>query len=89
MCNQMVTSEIITINIMADELCQQSWIFDMFILDRINRELHSLELLWLKYDSNLEFYCKIPVRILLDELFGEFRFSKATLYALASSFMTF
>ena len=45
MCNQMVTSEIITINIMADELCQQSWIFDMFILDRINRDLHSLELL--------------------------------------------
>ena len=86
MCNQMVTSEIITINIMADELRQQSWIFDMFILDGIDRELHSLELLQLKYDSNLEFFCKIPVRILL---FGEFRFSKATLYVLASSFMSF
>ena len=32
---------------------------------------------------------KIPVRILLDVLFGVFRFSKASLYALASSFMTF
>ena len=41
MCNQMVTSEIITINIMADELHQQSWIFDMFILDGIDQELHS------------------------------------------------
>ena len=89
MCNQMVTSEIITINIMADELCQQSWIFDMFILDRIDRELHSLERLELKFDSSLEFFYKIPVRILLDVLFGEFRFSKATLYALASSFMSF
>ena len=78
MCNQMVTSEIITINIMADELRQQSWIFDMFILDGIDRELHYLELLQLKYDSNLEFFFKIPVRILLDVLFGEFRFSKAS-----------
>ena len=61
----------------------------MFILDRIDRELHSLEGLELKYDSSLEFFDKIPVRILLDVLFGVFRFSKASLYALASSFMTF
>ena len=27
---------------MGDELRQQSWIFDMIILDRINRELQSL-----------------------------------------------
>ena len=32
---------------------------------------------------------KIPIRILLDVLFGVFRFSKASLNALASSFMTF
>ena len=74
---------------MGDELRWQSWIFDMFILDRIDRELHSLERLELKFDSSLEFFSKIPVRILLDVVFGEFRFSKAPLYALASSFMTF
>ena len=61
----------------------------MFILDRIDRELHSLERLERKFDSSLEFFYKIPVRILLDVLFCEFRFSKASLYALASSFMTF
>ena len=61
----------------------------MFILDRIDRELYSLERLELKFDSSLEFFYKIPVRILLDVLFGEFRFSKASLYALTSSFMTF
>ena len=40
------------INIMGDELRLQSWIFDMFIQDRIDQELHScerLELLWLKF----------------------------------------
>ena len=61
----------------------------MFILDRIERERHSLERLELKFDSHLEFFYEIPVRILLDVLFGEFRFSKASLYALASSLMTF
>ena len=63
----------------------------MFILDRIDRELHSLERLELKFDSSLEFFDKIRtrVRILYDVLFGAFRFSKASLYALASSFMTF
>ena len=63
---------------MGDELREQSWIFDMFILDRIDRELHSLERLELKFDSRLEFFYKIPVRILLDVLFGEFRFSKVS-----------
>ena len=61
----------------------------MFILDRIDRELHSLERLGLKFDSSLEFFDKIPVRILLDVLLGVFRFFKASLYVLASSFMTF
>ena len=55
----------------------------MFILDRIERELHYLERLQLKFDSSLEFFYKIDV------LFGEFRFYKASLFALASSFMTF
>ena len=45
----------------------------MFILDRIDRELHYLERLELKFDSSLDFFYKIPVRILLDVLFGEFR----------------
>ena len=58
-------------------------------LDRIDRELHSLERLELKFDSRLEFFDKIPVRILLDVLFGVFRFSKASFCALTSSFMTF
>ena len=36
-----------------------------------------------------EFFDKIPVRIVLDVLFRVFRFSKASFYALAFSFMTF
>ena len=75
---------------MGDELRWQSWIFDMFILDRIDRELlHSLERLELKFGLSSEFFDKIPVRILLDVLFRVFRFSKASFYALASSFMIF
>ena len=75
---------------MGDELRYQSWIFDMFILDRIDRELlHSLERLELKVGLSSEFFDKIPVRILLDVLFGVFRFSKASFCALTSSFMTF
>ena len=62
----------------------------MFILDRIDRELlHSLERLELKFGLSSEFFDKIPVRILLDVLFRVFRFSKASFYALTSSFMTF
>ena len=61
----------------------------MFILDRIDRELHSLKRLELKFGLSSEFFDKIPVRILLDVLFCVFRFSKASFYALASSFMTF
>ena len=62
----------------------------MFFLDRINRELpHSLERLGLKFGLSSEFFDKIPVRILLDVLFRVFRFSKASFYALTSSFMTF
>ena len=62
----------------------------MFILDRIDRELHALSrtfraYIWLKF----RVFDKIPVRILLDVLFRVFRFSKASFYALASSFMTF
>ena len=75
---------------MGDELRYQSWIFDMFILDPIDRELlHSLERLELKFGLSSEFFDKIPVRILLDVLFRVFRFSKASFCALTSSFMTF
>ena len=61
----------------------------MFILDPIDRELHSLARLELKFGLSSEFFDKIPVIILLDVLFRVFRFSKASFYALASSFMTF
>ena len=62
----------------------------MFILDRIDQELlHSLERLELKFGLSLEFFNKIPVRILLDELFRVSRFSKASFCALTSSFITF
>ena len=57
----------------------------MFILDRIDRELPSLERLELKFGLSSEFFDKIPVRIPLDVLFRVFRFSKASFYALASS----
>ena len=66
------------------------WIFDIFILDRLDRELlHSLERLELKFGLRSEFFDKIPVRILFDVLFRVFRFSKPSFCALASSFMTF
>ena len=75
---------------MGDELRLLSWIFDMFILDRIDRELlHSLERLELKFGLSSEFFDKIPVRIILDVLFRVFRFSKASFSALTSSFITF
>ena len=63
----------------------------MFILDRIDRELHSLERLELKFGLSSEFFDKIPVTILLDSdvLFRVFRFSKASFFALTSSFITF
>ena len=61
----------------------------MFILDRIDRKLHSLEHLELKFGLSSEFFDKIPVKIPLNVLFLVFRFSKASFYALASSFMTF
>ena len=41
----------------------------MFILDRIIRELHSLERLELKFRLSSELFDKIPVRILLNVLF--------------------
>ena len=68
----------------------QSWIFDMCILDRIDRELlRSLECLELKFGLSSEFFDKIPVRILLEVLFRVFRFSEKSFCALTSSFMTF
>ena len=62
----------------------------MFILDHIDRELPSLRNVEpVKFGLSSEFFDKIPLRILLDVLFRVFRFSKASFYALASSFMTF
>ena len=41
----------------------------MFILDRLDRELHSLKCLDLKFGlQSSDFFGKIPVRILLDVL---------------------
>ena len=54
---------------MGDELRQLSWIFDTFILVRIDRELlYSLERLELKFGLSSEFFDKIPVRTHLDVL---------------------
>ena len=67
-----------------------SWVTNyVVILDNIDRELHSLECLELKFGISSEFFDKMSVRILLDVLFRVVRFSKASFYALASSFMTF
>ena len=74
---------------MGDKLSLQSWISEMFILDRIDQELHSLKSFELKFGLGSEFFDKIPVRILLDVLFRVFRFSKASFNALTSSFITF
>ena len=42
---------------MGEELRWQSWIFDMFVLDRIDRELHFLKCLDLKFGlSSSEFF---------------------------------
>ena len=43
--------------------------FIMFIQDHIDRELHSLKRLELKFGLSSERFDKIPVRILLDVLF--------------------
>ena len=56
----------------------------MFIRDDIDRELHSLERLELKFGLSSEFFDKIPV-----VLYRVFRFCKPSSYAPASSFMTF
>ena len=45
----------------------------MFILDRTDRELPSLERLELKFGLSSEFFNKIPFRILLDVLFRVLR----------------
>ena len=50
----------------------------MCILGRIDREIPSLERLELKFGLSSELFDKIPVRVLLDVLFGVFRFSKAS-----------
>ena len=56
----------------------------------IDQELRDLKWLQLKFGSSSEFseyFNKIFVRILLDVLFPVFRFSKASFYALTSSFI--
>ena len=61
----------------------------MFILDRIDLELPSLERLDLKFGLSPECFDKIPVRIPLDVLFRVFKFSKASFYTLTSSVIHF
>ena len=67
-----------------------SWIFDTFILDRIEPELRSLKSLELKFGLSSDFselFCdRTPVRIHLDVLFRVFRFSRASFNAVTSSF---
>ena len=60
-----------------------------WVMNYVSELLHSLKRLELKFGLSSEFFDKIPVRILLDVLFRVFRFSKASFYALASSFTTF
>ena len=76
---------------MGDEVHSQSWIFDTFILDRIDRELRSLKSLELKFGLSSDFselFCdRTPVRIHLDVLFRVFRFSRASFNALTFSFI--
>ena len=60
-----------------------------WVTNYVSELLHSLKRLELKFGLSSEFFDKIPVRILLDVLFRVFRFSKASFYALASSFTTF
>ena len=58
----------------------------------IDRELHSLKSLNLKFGLSSEFstfFDKLLVRIFLDVLFHVFRFSKASFCALTSSFTAF
>ena len=76
---------------MSDELREQSWIFDMFILDRIDPGLHSLicldlKLIWLiKFRSFQTFSAKYLLESFL--MFScVFTFSKASFCALTSSF---
>ena len=60
----------------------------MFILDCIDRELHSLERLELKFGLSSDFFDKIPLEsFLMCSIVCSG--SKAYIYALASSFMTF
>ena len=49
------------------------FLVDMFMLDGIDRELHSLERLELKFGLSSQFFNKIPSRILLDVFFHLFR----------------
>ena len=56
----------------------------MFILDRIDREIHSLKSKELRFGRSLKFsalFDKISVKILLEVLFRAFRFSKASFNA--------
>ena len=56
----------------------------MFILDRIDREIHSLKSIELKFGRSLNFsafFDKMSVKILLDVFFRAFRFSKASFNA--------
>ena len=65
---------------MGDELHLQSRIFDIFI--RIDKGLHALKSLQLKFGLSLEFFNKILVRILLDVFFCLFGFITPLLMSL-------
>ena len=57
---------------MGDELRSQSWIFDMFILDRIDRELHSLRSLELKFGLSSDFSAFVRKQLLESSLICSF-----------------
>ena len=78
------------LNFMGDELRSQSWIFDIFILDRIDRELHSLRSLELKFGLSSDFSEFVRKQLLESFLMFSlcvYRFSRASFNALTSSFI--
>ena len=79
MCNQLVTSEIM------DNFTTTP--FDYLLISWVTNLVRNRG--FLRCFSWIEFFDKIPVRILLDVLFRVFRLSKASFDALTSSFITF
>ena len=73
-----VPFDYLLISLVTNNVSNLGCLVHVFILDCIDRELHSHERLELNFGLSSEFFDKIPVRILLDVLFRLFKFSKAS-----------